>query len=57
MTDSPETAKAIGILVIAPGIADFNIRARAIAVARDLITPAKFLLCSDAGRSRDKSHE
>ncbi|MCC3332781.1 hypothetical protein [Nocardia abscessus] len=41
--------------VIAPSMAHFNSRVRAIAVACDLITPTKFVACTSTDRLRETS--
>lgn len=43
--------------VIAPSMAHFNSRVRAISVACDLITPTKFVACTGTDRPRAPSHE
>ncbi|MCP2275726.1 hypothetical protein APR09_001278 [Nocardia amikacinitolerans] len=41
--------------VIAPGMAHFSCRVRAIALACDLITPTKFVACTSTDRLRETS--
>ncbi|MEV2226098.1 hypothetical protein AB0E01_40465 [Nocardia vinacea] len=50
-----ETARSRG--AIAPSMAHFNSRVRAIAVACDLVTPHRFVACTSPDRSQDRPHE
>lgn len=52
------TARSKGAAaVIAPGMAHFSSRVRAIALACDLITPSKFVACIGTDRLRSPRHE
>ncbi|WP_433598812.1 hypothetical protein ACQPXH_24350 [Nocardia sp. CA-135953] len=52
------TARSKGaVVVIAPSMAHFSSRVRAIAVACDLITPHRFVACTGTDRSRSPRHE
>ncbi|WP_433599377.1 hypothetical protein ACQPXH_27540 [Nocardia sp. CA-135953] len=45
------------VAVIAPSMAHFNSRVRAIAVACDLVTPHRFVACTSPDRPQDRPHE